>query len=1129
MGQPTGPDILPEQTADLGTSFTEPDRQRLRAKVVLATEAIAPNWPMRGFISRSPLLAFEHLPFEEAVTQARSLFGGRGYLANQEYRTLYARGRITEEEISRALRQVGPTVAPPTSLQVGTRRIEALEVLRLHLLYGFESINPASLEWQVKQGDGARRLRGDLPTRDRERLIAQALATHQEGLAGHQDPEAWYVASLWVSTLKALGLEGLHHREEGTETDGHPDGGSDLSGFGLTDTPSPSHLPARGLRRPVGQTLGEWVRTLSGVDVVEQINDQMIKWCAAFLDEGLATWRMPARAQGFYTAWREVAQREWTGRFLGIREFTQRVRALPSQPDDALLLALRQLGIPDHKWVEYLTRHMALLPGWAGLVRWRGENPDYAWQRRYPIRPMEYLAIRLFYEVELVTAACRQEWKMPGTYAALRALILARQTGGEAREQAQASDPDPHAHQRAHQVGADAWRLFHLAQFLGLTPGQVENLSFQDARDLLRWLDAFPLDKHGPVWLEAYEDRYRRRLLDKLSAANSAYAGNAAAASQDPAGSPARPLAQAVFCIDVRSEPLRRHLEAQGEFDTFGFAGFFGVPICYHKLDSEEDHLLCPVLIKPKHFVLELPRTEHERALRDYASGSRWHQIGHHLLHDLKANVLVSYVLIDLLGFLFGLILVGRTVLRTSYARLRAWFHHELVPSPPTRIPVEKLSQAEAEVILAHRERLLVREFLDRHSNRLYRHLAAMGPVIEHLRLAALGQGQDSEPVPGLSNEEGQALVGTLRIELGLNPRQRANELDRLSARGFTPNEQAYFLEAGLRLMGLTDHFARVVLLCGHGSTTDNNPYVAALDCGACGGKPGDPNARVLAAFANRPAVRAALRERGLTIPDDTWFLAGKHNTTTDHVSFYDVEDVPATHAADLQGLRAALDRAGAQLSLERCRRLPASPPNLSADEAARHVRERSLDWAQVRPEWGLSGNAAFIIGTRAAIKGINLEGRSFLHSYDSDRDQSGKLLETIMTAPLVVAEWINLQYFFSATDPWVYGSGSKVIHNVVGGVGLMLGSQSDLQTGLPLQTIRDNAAPFHEPMRLLAVIRAPLQRISGIIRRHQVLQQFFDHRWVQLVGWDPATGELSRYQPGGQWESLSSERGGPA
>jgi uncharacterized protein YbcC (UPF0753/DUF2309 family) len=339
---------------------------------------------------------------------------------------------------------------------------------------------------------------------------------------------------------------------------------------------------------------------------------------------------------------------------------------------------------------------------------------------------------------------------------------------------------------------------------------------------------------------------------------------------------------------------------------------------------------------------------------------------------------------------------------------------------------------------------------------------------------------------------------------------------------GFSIAEQAGMVEGGLRTIGLTAGFGRFVVACGHGSVSDNNPYFGALHCGACGGKHGDANARAFATMANHPEVRAVLRSHGIEVPDDTWFLAAKHITTSDRVEFYDVQDVPASHRDDFAALVADLARAGARQALERCRRIPRAAHGDSADRAYRHAAGRTVDWANTRPEWGLSSNAAFIIGRRSLTRGRNLDGRAFLHSYDPETDPEGAILERIMMAPLIVGQWINMEHYFSAVDPWFWGSGSKVIHNVVSGVGVMLGSQSDLQTGLPLQTVNDGARHHHEPMRLLTVIEAPTARISAVIRKHALLQGLFHNGWLNLVAVEPSTGAFARYNADATWEPMS-------
>ncbi len=368
-------------------------------------------------------------------------------------------------------------------------------------------------------------------------------------------------------------------------------------------------------------------------------------------------------------------------------------------------------------------------------------------------------------------------------------------------------------------------------------------------------------------------------------------------------------------------------------------------------------------------------------------------------------------------------------------------------------------------------------------------------------------------------------------FNLGLNPSQpnrdgiEANLLSRLGPQivaeeiagrmtGFLPEQKIAMAEAVLTAMSLRKDFARLVLLVGHGSTTANNPYASGLDCGACGGHSGEANARVAAAILNDADVRQALALRGITIPEDTIFLGCLHDTTRDEVELFDCDQLPSSHQPDLIELQHSLAQAGHLTRKERA-------PLLNLDSSRpidAQVIARTRDWSQLRPEWGLAGCAAFIAAPRSRSETIDLKGRTFLHSYDWRQDKDFGVLELIMTAPMVVASWINLQYYGSTVDNRVFGSGNKVLHNVVGTLGVLEGNGGDLRSGLPWQSLHDGERLIHEPMRLSVVIAAPIEAINAVIAKHEGVRELVDNGWIHLFAMADAPSSIRRYAGALQW-----------
>ncbi len=575
-----------------------------------------------------------------------------------------------------------------------------------------------------------------------------------------------------------------------------------------------------------------------------------------------------------------------------------------------------------------------------------------------------------------------------------------------------------------------AIRLAWGAILLGCGAGQRAQSAFaalqaqwQRASELLAQADeALIVDE---VWQLAFEIGYQRALARRLQTATPPPAFPEAAT---------RVEVQAAFCIDVRSEPLRRAIEAAWPaVQTLGCAGFFGMPVAYTPLATEARRPQLPGLLAPA-----LEATDRVAAaaadfgsagdtLQALARRSRLHRLAHGErwgTGTVWPNA--AYVSVEAIGLGY----VGK---------LAKW----LRPSAAARSPLEQAG-------LAPRYRPVCR------------------PVLSGLDLAG-------------------------KVDLGAGV---------------------------LHAMGLDRGIAPLVLLVGHGSQSANNAQAAALDCGACCGQTGEVNARVLARLLNEPEVQAGLGARGIALPEGVAFVAALHNTTTDEIEGFDLDLLEAAARARWARLQPVFAQAGDQVRRERAPALGLAP-QLPRAALLQQLRRRANDGAQTRPEWGLAGNAAFLIAPRARSVGAVLDGRSFLHDYDASHDPDGSVLEMLMTAPMLVTHWINWQDHASTCDPRHLGSGNKVLHNVVGGrIGVFEGNGGDLRIGLAKQSLHDGDRWRHEPLRLTVVIDAPAEAIDRVIARHAVVRQLLDNDWLHL--WRFARGGGFERRAPGRWEPLA-------
>ncbi|MBX9690269.1 MAG: DUF2309 domain-containing protein [Candidatus Obscuribacterales bacterium] len=1062
---------------------TNRDEKRLtiRSLAKLASEVVAQYWPIGTFVHHNPLHELENLNFFDAVDRVHEILGARRFLPKELYRQRLENGEIEVSTVDAVLSETTNN----TSITVAGRIVDKLSVRREILIHGIELPSKPQLQclWDI----------------DPEQELLDGIVSSLKSSVSTKE----IIASQIASAVFDIG----------------------------------------------GSTLIGWVDKTLGTDLEAKLNKELSRWCATFLDEGEAGWSMPDRRQGFYACWKAYS------RLVDLSQWGPELRSfsnsLPDRPEDAIVELLERLHISEDLATDYFAAQFSSLPGWASFIKWRSSQQGYAWQL-YPIDLVQYLAVRLAYECSMLSQICKKDLGIEGNYYSIKAfieknplayiLLKQKNTGQLTETETRLLDRAMQSNRRyeeGHLLHADsaflknvadrignshlqslAWRLRGLCRLLNINIAELSKSKADDLLTLSDWLDEFSDKEQGIVWLKVCEEEFQQSLINELS--NSAKQ-HLLVESKD--GENSRPQAQAVFCIDVRCEPFRRHLESVGRYETLGFAGFFNCFIRYKPLDSACEKNQFPVVMKARNMVREIPRPYHQAKMAHYQRGRNFLKAVREVLHSLKANVITPYVTVESLGWAYAFPFVLKTFMPTAYSHLGSWFRHSIQEPISTSLTVDKLGHREAAQMVRDTQLSVIREFI---MERFKQQKSQINPEsLDTLRRLAMGEldisDVDTSGLPEHDKDKLTLLVEELRAKQQISPRGAATHLERLTRTGFTLAEQVFTIETSLRMMGLINNFARIVLICAHGSKSDNNPFESALDCGACGGNEGQANARVFAAMANKLDVRNELARKGIDIPVDTYFLAGQYCTTNDTVELLDLEDVPPTHRMDLARLTEDLMEAGILSSQERCSRLPDIGGEIRS-RAGKETWRRSCDWSQVRPEWGLSSNAAFIIGRRGLSAPLNLQGRVFLNSYDHTIDTDGKLLENLLTAAQTVCEWINMEHYFSTVDNDVFGAGSKIYHNVTSHVGVMSGTLGDLRIGLPEQTVMKGETNYHDPLRLTTIVEAPRERIEMLISRHEVLQRFYHNEWVHLVAVAPDDGVLYKYLPNGEWKKLQQQ-----
>lgn len=1003
---------------------------RILEAILEAAPLLPPQGPINKFAFLNPLQGLESRHFDDVMMDVGDFYGNQAYLDDQQYRRKIREGRISESELREVLHE---DLGGRGDERVAglTRRFDLRLAMLLHPLhYGHRR----ELAWVLAETEALRFFRaevsadakGGLIDECREwvsRLPSDGVTADLAAVLGRSVSSLRRATPLAITTMiDAAGPESVYLKLLwNVIRRGVDDAGVDEAGV---DRDAGAGQEATGEAAMRGKARRERFKRFRAMTSYPEVDELMIRFTAAYLDQGYAKASLPAADRGYWSSFCTLFERPsllapaWRRK---LWKELEAIRAHKWTPLEVVSASLDQLGVDEEETPDYVAAALLSLRGFAGMI-WQTEiRPDLFRKPSPPTTLIDFLAVRLL----LIRLASES--------------LGPRPLPVDGEDEPQATD-----------LRQQAFMLFELAQLLQWTPEAFDSLTPARWRALLDELNAFSDHQRRRIFQAALE-----RGLAKMALRSFSIRARSAAVH------PKSPWLQLVFCIDAREESLRRNIEElDPEVETFGIAGFFGVPIYYRGVGDADYSAQCPIVMQPKHWVIEEPVYSLQQSERNRARARRLIGSAQRGLRSQSTGLIGGAIVSTILGPLATIPMLSRILLPRATAMMNRTARQFIAPPAITRLRLERAPDHPAAP------------------------LASPRPA---------NSANQSAPSPQPSSIHHHHASDTPSGDEGI---------------GFTLDEMTFLAGKSLRDIGLVSDFAPLVILLGHGSGCLNNPHESAYHCGACAGNAGGPNARALAMMLNDPRVRRNLAAEGLKIPEETFFIGGLHNTATEEMLFHDLELLPTMKVKLVREAGRLLANAALRNAQERCRRFESASLEITPEEALLHVQNRSEDLAQTRPEYGNGTNALCFVGRRSRIRGLYLDRRCFMMSYDATTDDDNStILARILSAVVPVCEGINLLYTLSAIDPIGWGSGTKLPHNVTSLIGVMDGAASDLRPGLPWQGV-----DIHEPVRLLFIIESTCEALLKIMAANPTIDRIFRNHWAHLAILDPHSATMYRF-----------------